>query len=76
MNVLYTVGDLRRHIADMRDDIMLVDGASGDSCLFVGEVDEYFDTDTGQEKLGLPLGGLDVEDEDEGDSKPTLKIVK
>ena len=77
MKRLYTVGELRKHFEDVRDDVMLVDGELGNSWVVVAEADIYIDVDTGEESLGIPIGGVDLddyEDEDEG-SSPTLKLV-
>ena len=77
MKILYTVGDLRKHFEDVRDDIMLVDGETGYSHLVVGEADIYIDTENGDEMLGIPVGGIDEGEYDGGGgSRPTLKIVK
>ena len=86
MFFLNTVGELRKHLEDMRDDVMLVDSNTGESCLTITEPDDYMDTETGEERLGICFGSLSIEEmmlewlEDIDESrdpkpKPKLKLV-
>ena len=58
-----TVLELIRVLEELNPATLLLNGDSGETGLYYGEVDEYIDTNTGEEVPHLPIMGCNFEGE-------------
>jgi len=62
-----TVLELIRVLEELNPATLLLNGDTGETGLYFGEVDEYIDTDSGEEVLHLPLMGCSFSGEEPED---------